>query len=90
MSNAAGVEGLDEEIALFRAKISAATQDPSQSNFLLSGISLLSRLLRTREKLGYKKRMGLEEAVANILRDVPLPVAQSVTHLGKRRTCINP
>ncbi|MDO8578772.1 MAG: hypothetical protein Q7R50_06290 [Dehalococcoidales bacterium] len=81
MSIAAGMEGLDEEIALLRAKISAATEDPSQSNFLLSGISLLSRLLRTREKLGSQQSKGLEQAIANVLRNVSPPVAQSMKNI---------
>ncbi len=81
MSIAAGMEGLDEEIALLRAKISAAAEDPSQSNFLLSGISLLSRLLRTREKLGSQQSKGLEQAIANILRNVSPPVAQSMKNI---------
>ena len=39
--NAAEVEGLDQEVALLRARISAAAENPSQSAFLLSDISLL-------------------------------------------------
>ncbi|MDO8579154.1 MAG: hypothetical protein Q7R50_08285 [Dehalococcoidales bacterium] len=91
MSIAAEMEGLDEEIALLRAKISAATEDPSQSNFLLFAISLLSRLLRTREKLGYQKSKGLDQAVIDIMNTVSFPVAQSMKRiLESEETAIPP
>jgi hypothetical protein len=64
LQEAETVLGLDAEIALLRAKISAASEDPSQSTFLLSGISLLSRLLRTRERLDSHKSKNMEQAAA--------------------------
>lgn len=79
--SAAEVEGLDQEIALLRARISVAAEDPAQSGFLISGISLLSRLLTSREKLGYQKQNSLQQAVVNILNDIPPQIARSITHI---------
>jgi hypothetical protein len=71
LQEAETVLGLDAEIALLRAKISAAVEHSDgnrngthQSTFLLSGISLLSRLLRTRERLDSHKSKNMEQAAA--------------------------
>ncbi|MDO8578243.1 MAG: hypothetical protein Q7R50_03590, partial [Dehalococcoidales bacterium] len=78
------VEGLDQEIALLRARISAAAEDPAQSSFLLSSISLLSRLLGTREKLGYQKSNSMQDAIVNILKDQTTEVARSMIHIMEK------
>ncbi len=57
------VEGLDQEIALLRSKIALAGEKSDDYHDLLPGISLLSRLLCTRYKLGYKKLDKNEKAV---------------------------
>ena len=75
------VQGLDGEIALLRARISTASEDPSQSTFLLSGISLLSRLLRTREKLAPQDGKRIDQALVHILGEVSPPVRASITRI---------
>ncbi len=90
LDNAVTVEGLDEEILLLRAKIAVAAKDPAQSAFLLSGISLLSRLLRTREKLGYSKQGGLQQAIFNLLNNVPAPIAESIKNIWRKEGIVIP
>jgi len=80
---AAGVEGLDQEIALLRLKISAFAGNPDHYRLLIPGMSLLSRLLRTRQKLGYDTQDQLQAAVRNVLRDLPLPAGFSPSDFGR-------
>lgn len=63
--DAANIEGLDEEIALLRSKIAAAAEKSENYLVLVPGISLLSRLLRTRSKIGGKSQ-DLARALENV------------------------
>ena len=82
---AADMKGLDQEIALLRAKISDFSEDPEYYRLILPGIALLSRLLLARQKLGYDKQDGLLEAVGNVLRDIVLPVGMSLGEITRNR-----
>ena len=82
---AADMKGLDQEIALLRAKISTFSEDPEHYRLILPGIALLSRLLLARQKLGYDKQDGLLEAVGNVLKDIVLPVGMTIGEVTRNR-----
>ncbi len=72
---AAGVNGIDDEIALLRVTIKSILGDePKNLKLLVDATNALERLIRTRYKIGKEQRKGLKEAIANVLRDVALPL----------------
>ena len=72
---ATGVEGIDEEIALLRVKIKSILEhDPENIKLIMQATNTLARLVRTRYNLSKEDRKGLKEAIANVLRDVALPL----------------
>ena len=76
---ATGVEGIDEEIALLRVKIKSLLEhDPENIKLIMQATNTLARLVRTRYNLSKEDRKGLKEAIANVLRDVALPLGISI------------
>ena len=72
---ATGVEGIDDEIALLRVKIkSLIAHDPDNIKLIMQATSTLSRLIKTKYNISKKDKKGLKEAIANVLRDVALPL----------------
>ncbi len=72
---ATDVEGIDEEIALLRVKIKSVVQrDPENIKLIMQALNTLARLLRTRYNIGKEDKKGLKEAIANVLKDVALPL----------------
>ena len=72
---ATDVEGIDDEIALLRVKIkSILEKDPENINLIMQATSALAGLLRTRYNISKEDKKGLKEAIANVLRDVALPL----------------
>ncbi len=72
---AAGVDGIDDEIALLRVKIkSILGDDPKNLKLLVEATNALERLIRTRYKISKEQRKGLKEAIGNVLRDIALPL----------------
>jgi len=69
------VEGLDDEIALFPVKIKSLVQhDPDNIRLIMYALNHLERLVRTKYNLGKDDKKGIKEAVANVLRNIALPV----------------
>ncbi len=69
------VEGIDEEIALLRVKIkSLISHDPDNIKLIMQATNTLARLLRTRYNISKEEKQGLRTAIANVLRDVALPL----------------
>ena len=69
------VDGLDEEIALLRTKIKAVLRhDPDNFKLIMQAMAALARLVRTRCNISQRDKQGLKEAIANVLRDVALPL----------------
>lgn len=69
------VDGLDEEIALLRTKIKAVLRhDPDNFKLIMQAMAALARLVRTRYNISQRDKQGLKEAIANVLRDVALPL----------------
>ncbi len=72
---AAGVEGIDGEIALLRVKIkSILKNDPENINLIMQATDALARLVKTRYNITKEQKKGLKEAIGNVLRDVALPL----------------
>jgi len=77
---AAGVNGIDDEIALLRVKIkSILGDDPKNIRLLVEATNALERLIKTRYKITKEQRKGLKEAIGNVLRDVALPLGISIS-----------
>ncbi len=84
---ATSVEGVDDEIALLRVKIkSLVARDPENLKLIMQAITTLARLVRTKYNIGREDKKGLREAIANVLRDIALPLGIGIgtgTNLGK-------
>jgi hypothetical protein len=72
---ASGVEGIDDEIALLRVKIkSILCHDPENIKLIMQATDALARLVRTRYNITKDQKKGLKEAIANVVRDIALPL----------------
>ena len=82
---ATGVEGIDDEIALLRVKIKSVLEnDPENIKLIMQATSTLERLIRTRYKITKEQRKGLKEAIANVLKDVALPLGIGIGTIIKK------
>jgi hypothetical protein len=84
---AAGVDGIDDEIALLRVKIkSVLEKDPENIRLIMAATNALAGLVKTRYRITREQRKGLKEAIGNVLREVALPLGISVGAgvIGKR------
>jgi hypothetical protein len=76
---AAGVEGIDEEIALLRVTIkSILEKEPENIRLIMQATNTLADLVKTRYRITREQRQGLKEAIGNVLRDVAIPLGISV------------
>ena len=76
---AAGVDGIDDEIALLRVKIKSILEnDPENIKLIMQATNTLSRLVKTRYNITREQKKGLKEAIGNVLRDVALPLGISI------------
>ncbi len=72
---AAGVCGIDDEIALLRVKIkSILGKDPENIKLIMQATNTLAGLVKARYNISKEQRKGLKEAIGNVLRDVALPL----------------
>jgi hypothetical protein len=84
---AAGVDGIDDEIALLRVKIkSVLEKDPENIRLIMAATNALAGLVKTRYRITREQHQGLKEAIGNVLREVALPLGISVGAgvIGKR------
>jgi len=79
-NNAAGIEGIDEEIALLRLEIKKAISGGDDRNLLLlvKAAGALEKLIRTRYQITTAQRKGLKEAINNVIRDILVPLGVNV------------
>jgi len=76
---AAGVNGIDDEIALLRVKIkSILAHDPENIKLIMQATNALARLVKTRYNITREQKKGLKEAIGNVLREVALPLGISI------------
>jgi len=72
---AAGVNGIDDEIALLRVKIKSILEnDPENIKLIMQATNTLAGLVKTSYNMTKEQRKGLKEAIGNVLRDVALPL----------------
>jgi hypothetical protein len=72
---AAGVEGIDDEIALLRVKIkSILEKDPQNIILIMQATNTLAGLVKTSYNMTKEQRKGLKEAIGNVLKDVAIPL----------------
>jgi uncharacterized small protein (DUF1192 family) len=77
---AAGVNGIDDEIALLRVEIKKAMAggDARNLKLLVDATNALERLIRTRYQITREQRKGLKEAITSVLKDVALPLGINI------------
>ncbi len=77
---AAGIEGIDEEIALLRLEIKKAISGGDEKNLLLlvKAAGALEKLIRTRYQITSAQRKGLKEAINTVFKDVLVPLGVNV------------
>jgi hypothetical protein len=77
--SAAGVEGIDDEIALLRVKIkSVLEKDPENIKLIMQATNTLAGLVKTRYRITKEQRQGLREAIGNVLKDVAVPLGITI------------
>jgi hypothetical protein len=76
---AAGVDGIDGEIALLRVKIKSLMEsDPENIRLLMEATNTLARLVKTKYNISKEQRQGLKEAIGNVLKDIAIPLGIKV------------
>ena len=88
LKEAMAVEGVSDEIALLRVKIQSLLEnDPENVKLLLDATNALARLVKTRYNLEKEQGKGLKEAIANVLKDIAVPlgigIGATITTLNK-------
>ncbi len=82
---ATGVEGIDDEIALLRVKIkSILEKDPENIKLIMRATKTLERLVKTKFNISKEDKKGLKEAIANVLKDVALPLGIGIGTLIRK------
>ena len=72
---AAGVDGIDDEIALLRVKLkSILASDPDNIKLIMQATNALARLVKTRYHITREQKKGLKEAIGNVIRDIAIPL----------------
>ena len=67
LNQASQIDGLDEEIALIRARLrSVVKNDPDNIRLISEAASTLARLMRTSQKLGFSRTEHVEQARWNV------------------------
>src|SRR4030043_245574 len=79
-THAAGMEGIDEEIALLRLEIKRAIAGGDERNLLLlvKAAGALEKLIRTRYQITASQRKGLKEAIMTVVEDVLVPFGVNI------------
>jgi hypothetical protein len=71
LSRAKQVQGLDEEIALLRVRLSRlAEEQPENLELLIKGIGMLVRAVSTKYRLSHKAEDDLYQSLLGVLRGV--------------------
>ena len=83
---AAGVNGIDDEIAMLRVKIKALVEkDPENIQLIIRATNALTRMVKVAYNMSKGDRKGLKDAVETLWHDVAVPAGITVaTILGKK------
>ena len=75
LEEAAGIEGLDLEIALLRLKLrDLLEQYPDKVELQLKAANTLVRLVHARYEMTPEQKKNLKQAITTVLQDVALPL----------------
>ena len=75
IEEAAGCEGLDDEIAVLRWKIRVLLEkDPDNLELHLNAINTLAKLLKARYELSAEQKTSLRDAIFKVLTEVAIPL----------------
>lgn len=76
---AAGIDGIDDEIAIFRLKIrSILAREPNNIKLLMAATGMLTKLVKARYSMNQKQEKSLGEAIKNIIKDIGVPLGVAV------------
>jgi len=65
------IEGLDEEIALLRVRLSTMlSEHPENTELLLKGVAMLVRAVATKYRLSKKAKENLTDAITAVLKEI--------------------
>ena len=79
LESASDVNGIDDEIAVLRVKIkSLLEKDPENLKLIMQATNTLAGLVKTRYKISAEQKKGLKEAIANVIKDIAIPLGISV------------
>ena len=79
LESASDVNGIDDEIAVLRVKIkSLLEKDPENLKLIMQATNTLAGLVKTRYKISAEQKKGLKEAIANVVKDIAIPLGISV------------
>ncbi len=82
---ATDVNGIDDEIALLRVKIKSLLEhDPENIKLIMQATNTLAGLVKTSYNISKEDKKGLKEAIANVLRDVALPLGIGIGTILKK------
>jgi len=71
LPEARDIEGLDEEIALLRVKLSKALEEqPNNMPLLLRAVDLLVKAVAAKYRLSKKSQENLAEAIDSVLKEI--------------------
>ena len=72
---ASQVEGIDEEIALLRVKLSELVEkQPDRIDLHFEAANVIARLVKTRYQISKEQKKSLKEAIAKVLTEVAVPL----------------
>ncbi len=75
LAAAAGVEGLDGEIAVLRLKLRRLLEEhPDRVDLHTKVLNTLARLVATRYKISAEEKSNLKEALSTVIKDVAIPL----------------
>lgn len=80
LDDAAGIKGIDEEIALLRMEIKKAIAGGDERNLLLlvKAAAALDKLIRTRYQISASQRHGIKEAIENVINNILVPLGLNI------------
>jgi hypothetical protein len=79
LERAAGLEGLDEEIAVFRIKLrEIMLNHPEDIQLALDAANTLTRLIRTRYNITSGQKKSIKEAITKVITDIAVPLGVKI------------
>lgn len=72
------IEGLDEEIALLRVKLTSALEEqPDNMSLMMRGVDLLVKAVAAKYRLSKKSREDLADAINEVLKEIGIALFPS-------------